>query len=1795
MVKYVKARKSKADVLAEFEPLISEWFDDRFDDLTPPQAMAVPLIHAGKNVLVSSPTGSGKTLTAFLSILNDLFRRAGAGRLEDGVQALYISPLKALANDIDRNLKQPLAEMEALAAKRGWEFPTVKVAVRSGDTSTSDRAKMVRKPPHILITTPESLGLLLSSKKFREHLRSVRYVILDEIHDLANNKRGTHLSLSVECLAHLLDHDPVRIGLSATQAPIEEIAHFLGGWSRGKPRPVNIVDVKERKHLDLRVLCPVDDLTQHSTEVVNSRMYDLLAELVVAHRTTLIFTNTRAGTESVVLQLQERGIDKLAAHHGSMSKEMRLYVEQKLKDGKMDAVVTSTSLELGIDIGYVDLVVQIGSPKSIAKGLQRIGRAGHALHQVSKGRLVVFDPDDLVECAVLVNSAYAGEIDRVAIPQHPADVLAQCIIGMSLNQRWTPEELLDVIRGAHPYRDFTSSELEALLEFLGGESLSEHGVYPKIWYNGSEVGIKRAARQIYNMNIGTIPQEINYSVVLEGSGAHIGNLSEKFVENLSRNDIFVLGGRTYQFLGAEGPQVIVKDGLGRKPTVPSWSGEMLPRSFDLSEAVGRFRAAVGKRLDEQESDTLAWLEDEFRVDPGAARTILSHLREQQKLCNFVPSDRQLLVEGYIDNRGRRGAVFHFPFGRRVNDALARAFAYELSRELEASVRISLSDDAFLLTFPDFVELEGIGEMLDPDDLEATLRRAIRNTEIFAQRFRHCANRSFMVLRNYKGREISLPRQQLRTSQVLEAIHELPNFPMLDEAYREVLHDAFDLKHAREVLTDIASGERSVSYRPYSAVPSPLAHGVILSGMSDIVLMEDRSALLRELHTQVLGRVLEQEGGDKARFEHELVDGYFNEKAPLVDSPEGVLQAIRETGGLALLADRRRSVYRLSELPTSELRETCETLIKEGHVESVWTGDSEPLFTLPEFIPYFRAVYGRSEQLSKPAQKALVSLEAGRKVRARKPLEELEQHYLLTRLPDGMRLRKPTPTASYEKALDWLVSTYLGYCGPRSAEQLAIELRLPEQVVEQTLYDLEERGALQGGNFVLGRPIPHYLLAEDIIYLEAQSRGDLIVISEKQLRSYVDAKLFRRFTNLQGLFDALGDVPSARIAYYRLDEPSLDEWWQWRDSDALLQGRFAGGRLRYTPANKVGIYQALYRRPPTGKLAEAIVELLARNSPLTRHEIATRLEKEPEQVEPVLRGLEECLQLHRFNRHRNPWTTHNRYRLLEEFDTPEKPERKMLLQVLRSLGPLSFAPLRRETWLPLVVLRSLLSQLQEEGIVTRIVVASATRLFVYVLSDELEALQTPIEGTPVRVLSWRDPMLVHMRREVFSRYGDEWTHPITRGGMLVGFLEMWAMSGLLEVRKLSLEQPELLPEVLAALHEHAGYQREFNSDVIRIKQIEGRPVSELEQHARDMFLSAGYQPLRDWLVNGPIVTEQFNPRELDGYLLWRQHIHPQRRFTNARQAFRETGGLRSEYELSLRIQGRFFHPRDYGEEFDLVLGVMIPGYATYCSVQDAMVYRDARDVPIEPEDRRLLSLAVDSRGVPRDELLRRSGLDPDTFKKMLSRLYHSLHMVRTPRGYYRTLPVQRILNRDEARFRVVKRLILQFGVVSAERLGLLVKGEVPMAELRAILAQLEREGVLIKGFLQEGDATLMWLLKEDLQRVRGHVFQGSFVLHQADRLAHYFATEIRQEFGLGACYVIYSGTQRTGAFKMSRRSKDAIITRFIGNLHERHVIEAWARQWRLNLEWDLELEESQPLLANDSDSKRGEHSPAPAEA
>src|SRR3989449_249573 len=652
------------------EPLVRDWFASKFKGLTEPQAYAVPLIHDGKSVLVSSPTGSGKTLTAFLSIINELYAKQLRGELEERIYCLYVSPLKALANDIHRNLEEPLRELTELAQREGKPVPAIRVGVRSGDTSPQERQRQVRRPPHIFITTPESIAIILSTPKFREHFANVEWVILDEIHEVCSSKRGSLLSICLERLREQTGRDFVRIGLSATIAPIEEEAKFLAGYANGKVRDMHIVEVDTRKSLDLAVLCPVRDMTAVPMEVANARMYDVLSDLIDQHRTTLIFTNTRSGTEHVSFKLKERGVEDLEAHHGSLSKVTRLDVEQKLKDGLLKAAVSSTSLELGIDIGYIDLVVQIGSPKTVFLGV------------------------------------------------------------------------LDYLSSRNP----------------------DIKVFAKIWFDEEEgrIGKKKGTRMIYYTNVGTIPEEGTYHVFSE-RGSPLGELSEKFVEYLSPSDIFVLGGRTYQFVRARGTSVYVKDASGRRPTVPSWTGEMLPRSFDLSIAVGEVRRDLAAKIAKDgEKAAKEWLMEEYRVDAGSAQSLVSYVQEQEALIPSLPTDRQVLLEGYLDVKGNRNVIFHFPFGRRVNDALSRAFAFAITEAQHTNVRVSVTDDNFMITVPRRIELKGLTELVTSKNLEDLLRRAIRNTELFKQRFRHCATRSFMILRNYKGREVSIGRQQLRS-------------------------------------------------------------------------------------------------------------------------------------------------------------------------------------------------------------------------------------------------------------------------------------------------------------------------------------------------------------------------------------------------------------------------------------------------------------------------------------------------------------------------------------------------------------------------------------------------------------------------------------------------------------------------------------------------------------------------------------------------------------------------------------------------------------------------------------------------------------------------------------------------------------------------------------------------------------------------------------------------------------------------------------------------------------------------
>lgn len=867
-IEFVKRPFTKRQSLSCLEPYVRRWFVETFKDLTPPQRYSFKLISQGENVIITAPTGSGKTLAGFMTILSELFKLGKKGKLEDKVYCLYISPLKALDNDVKKNLLVPLTEIRQRA--EGIELPEIRVGVRTGDVPPSEKQRQLRQPPHILITTPESLAILINAPKFAECLRSIRWVIVDEIHELASNKRGVHLSLSIERLRHLVRKEFVRIGLGATLHPLEEAAKFLVGYYRGRLRDCKVVDVSWFKPFDLKVTCPVEDIIHTPAEALNMEMYNLLDRMISSHNTTLVFTNTRSGTERVVFHLKDRWGDRytdetIGAHHGSLSREIRLDVEDRLKKGLLRAVVCSTSLELGIDIGYIDLVAQIGSPKSVTRAVQRIGRSGHKFKDVARGRIIALDRDDLVECAVMLRCARERRLDEIQIPKNCLDILAQHVVGMGLTKKWKVDEALGLIRRSYCYRSLSKRAFVSLLHYLAGHyaELEDQRVYGKIWFDEGEGVFGRRGRYtriIYYLNLGAIPDEVRIDVYQLPGKRYIGGIEEGFLERLRPKDIFVLGGKLYRFRYARGMRCYV-EGVPREavPTIPAWFSELLPLSFDLALEIQKFREKMRRMFEEGQGkdEVVSWLLEALPVDANSANSIYGYLREQFLYTGGkIPGIDEILVEETYDLEGRRFLVFHSLFGRRTNDALSRAAAILLSDQIRHSVGVIVSDNGFALLVPKerWINVDKLIEALKMCSLEELLKKSIRRTELMKRRFRHCAARSFLVLRNYKGYKISVSKQQLSSQSLLKVVEEVdPEFPVIQETYREILEDILDIQRAEEIIGKIKDGKIKIESIS-TEIPSPFAHNLIVLGEADIILMEDRKRRLLELHEAVMRRI-----------------------------------------------------------------------------------------------------------------------------------------------------------------------------------------------------------------------------------------------------------------------------------------------------------------------------------------------------------------------------------------------------------------------------------------------------------------------------------------------------------------------------------------------------------------------------------------------------------------------------------------------------------------------------------------------------------------------------------------------------------------------------------------------------------------------------------------------------------------------------------------------------------------------------------------------------------------------------
>lgn len=841
----------ETSVLSQFDPLVAEWFTNRFGQPTEPQVAGWREIRTGRNVLISAPTGSGKTLAAFLICLDGLIRAARQPALENETHVLYISPLKALSNDVRKNLDIPLAEIAELAVQRGVKLAPIHTNVRTGDTPATDRERMRRQAPHILVTTPESLFILLTAERSRKMLSAVRTVIVDEIHAVADDKRGSHLALTLARLDAVANH-PQRIGLSATVRPIEEVANYLA------PNTA-IVDVGHRRAMDLSVEITNDELGAVATSEMWDEIYDRIAAHILRERTTLVFVNTRRLSERVAHALAERlGPNAVLPHHGSLSRALRHDAESRLKNGELRAVVATASLELGIDIGTVDLAIQVGSPRSIAVALQRIGRSGHWVGAKPRGILFPTTRDELIECAAVIHAIRSGDLERIEIPQNALDILAQQIVAETACQDWGEAELYDLFRTAYPYRNLPLHDYEAVVAMLSDGIATSRGRSGAMVHRDQvnhRLRGRRGARLAAITSGGAIPETANYNVIVEPEGKIVGTIDEDFAVESLTGDVFLLGTHSWRIRHVGRGQVRVEDAHGAKPSIPFWLGEAPGRSVELSSAVSQVRQAM-----------LAQDSDGVGLDEGAAKQALSYVASGAASLGALPSTDCVVAERFFDESGGMQLILHAPFGARINRAWGLALRKRFCRTFNFELQAAATDNGIVISLSDkhAFPLETVFEFLSADTVEDVLREALLTAPMFGLRWRWNAGRALMILRFRGGAKVPPPIQRMRAEDLLAAVFpdqvacaenltgpiRIPDHPLVNETIDNCLREAMDVDGLRRVLERLESGEiRRVAVE--NPMPSVFSHEILNANpyaFLDDAPLEERRARAVELRS-----------------------------------------------------------------------------------------------------------------------------------------------------------------------------------------------------------------------------------------------------------------------------------------------------------------------------------------------------------------------------------------------------------------------------------------------------------------------------------------------------------------------------------------------------------------------------------------------------------------------------------------------------------------------------------------------------------------------------------------------------------------------------------------------------------------------------------------------------------------------------------------------------------------------------------------------------------------------------------
>jgi ATP-dependent Lhr-like helicase len=1047
--------------LDRFHPLVAGWFRQKFPGPTPVQARGWEAIATGGNALLTAPTGSGKTLAAFLWCIDRLVRDGLLGRLDDAVQVVYVSPLKALSNDIHKNLQEPLGEIAARAAAEGIAFPAIRVATRSGDTPASERRATAKRPPHIWVTTPESLYILTTSESGRRGLRSVRTLIVDEIHALVPNKRGAHLGLTVERLEALAGHRLQRIGLSATVSPIEEVARFLvgtdaagaGGESSEEPG-CEIIDEGRGRPLDLALDVPGDELGPIATQELWGEVLDRIARLAEGHRTTLVFVNTRRLVERVAHQLTPRlahlGEGAVVAHHGSLARRTRLLTEDCLKRGEARVCVATASLELGIDVGTVDLVCQIGSPRSVSLCLQRVGRSGHAFDRVPKGRLFPLTRDELVECAAILRLARRGEIDRLAVPPWPLDILAQQVTAACAAETWEEDRLFDLVRRAWSYRALPRERFDETVRMLAEGFATARGRRGALLHRDAVNGrlkARRGARLTALTSGGAIPDNADYDVVKEPEATFVGRVNEDFAIESMTGDVFLLGNASWRIRRIERGRVRVEDAQGATPTIPFWLGEAPSRTPELSAAVGALREDVDRRSSGARGDSGApefgaaadFLEQEIGLPRAAAEQIAAYVAEGKRVLGTVPTAVRVVAERFFDETGGMQLVIHAPFGGRINRAWGLALRKRFCRTFDFELQAAATDDGINLSlgpqhsFP----LESIFEFLKASGVEKVLTQALLASPVFTTRWRWTVARALALPRQQGGRRVPAPLQRMRADDLMAAVFpaqaacqdnapggdiEIPDHPLVFETMRDALREALDTDGLVEILRRIESGEIEVLARD-TPQPSVFAHQ-ILNAMP-YAFLDDAPLEERRARAVSLRRALPENARDLGRLDPQAIRAASQDAWPEARDKDELHDALL---GLVLLPEDQ-----VASRFGREADNWLEALAAEGRAVRV----------------------GAHWATAERAAIAAAALGVGGDSAGDGTAADPQAHQALA--PSG------DPVAA-------VVRGWAEVLGPFRSAELAATLRLPEARVEEAAAALEGEGLLLRGQFTGGEGV-----------------------------------------------------------------------------------------------------------------------------------------------------------------------------------------------------------------------------------------------------------------------------------------------------------------------------------------------------------------------------------------------------------------------------------------------------------------------------------------------------------------------------------------------------------------------------------------------------------------------------------------------------------------------------------------------------------------------------------------------------